>query len=194
MEQINFQQTIERLKDTGFCPIPNTVQVSIPDAKNVLWNGIRYFTGDKARWLPEYDEVVSWLTDNSGRGLLCFGNCGRGKTLICGKILPLVLNHYCRKVINCYDAQQMNANLDDVKQKHIIYVDDIGTESLSVKYGEKRLAFAELADETEKKGKLLIITTNLSIDELREKYGERTIDRLKAITRTVLFSGESLRK
>lgn len=88
----------------------------------------------------------------------------------------------------------MNANLDDVKQKHIIYVDDIGTESLSVKYGEKRLAFAELADETEKKGKLLIITTNLSIDELREKYGERTIDRLKAITRTVLFSGESLRK
>lgn len=72
--------------------------------------------------------------------------------------------------------------------------DDIGTENLSVKYGEKRLSFAELADEAEKKGKLLILTTNLSIDELREKYGERTIDRLRAITRTVLFSGESLRK
>lgn len=86
-----------------------------------------------------------------------------------------------------------NAELDVVKQKHIIYVDDIGTENLSVKYGEKRLAFAELADEAEKKGKLLILTTNLSIDELREKYGERTIDRLRAITRTVLFSGESLR-
>lgn len=104
------------------------------------------------------------------------------------------MNHYCRKVVSCYDAQQMNADLDVVKQKHIIYVDDIGTENLSVKYGEKRLAFAELADEAEKKGKLLILTTNLSIDELREKYGERTIDRLRAITRTVLFSGESLRK
>ena len=156
--------------------------------------GIRYFTGENARWLPEYEEVAGWLAGNEGRGLLCFGNCGRGKTLICGKILPLVLNHYCRKVVSCYDAQQMNADLDAVKQKHIIYVDDIGTENLSVKYGEKRLAFAELADEAEKKGKLLILTTNLTIDELREKYGERTIDRLRAITKTVLFSGESLRK
>jgi len=88
----------------------------------------------------------------------------------------------------------MNANLDEVKKKHIIYVDDIGTENLSIKYGEKRLAFAELADEAEKKGKLLILTTNLTIDELKEKYGERTIDRLRAITKTILFSGASLRK
>jgi len=194
MQQIDFQQTIDRLKDTGFFSIPNTVQVSITDAKEVLWAGIKYFTRENAKWLPEYDEVVRWLTDNNGRGLLCFGNCGRGKTLICGKILPLLLNHYCGKVVNCYDAQQMNADLDAVKQKHIIYIDDIGTECLSVKYGEKRLAFAELTDEAEKKGKLLILTTNLSIDELREKYGERTVDRLKAITKTVLFSGISLRK
>lgn len=193
MEQINFQQTIERLRDTGFSHVPNTVNISIPDAKSVLWAGIKYFTGEKAQWLPEYMEIVNWLTNNQGRGLLCFGNCGRGKTLICGKILPLVLNHYCRKVVSCYDSQQMNAELDSVKQKHIIYVDDIGTENLSVKYGEKRLAFAELTDEAEKKGKLLILTTNLSIDELREKYGERTVDRLRAITKTVLFTGESLR-
>ena len=194
MRQINFEQAIERLKDTGFSPLPSMVNISIPDAKTILWNGVKYFTGENAQWLPEYEEIASWLSGNDGRGLLCFGNCGRGKTLICGKILPLVLNHYCRKVVSCYDAQQMNANLDDVKQKHIIYVDDIGTENLSVKYGERRLAFAELADESEKKGKLLILTTNLSIDELREKYGERTIDRLRAITRTVLFSGKSLRR
>ena len=194
MERIDFQKAIGRLKDTGFSPLPNTVRVSIPGAKDILWNGIRYFTGKNARWLPEYDEVARWMAGNEGRGLLCFGNCGRGKTLICCKILPLVLNHYCRKVVSCYDSQQMNADLDSVKQKHIVCVDDIGTESLSVKYGEKRLAFAELADEAEKKGKLLILTTNLSIDELREKYGERTIDRLRAITRTILFSGESLRK
>ncbi len=194
MEHINFQKTLEHLKDTGFSPVPSTVSFSIPDAKKVLWAGIRFYTGDNAKWLPEYEEVANWMSDNKGRGLLCFGNCGRGKTLICGKILPIVLNHYCRKVVSCYDSQQMNAELDAVKQKHIIYVDDIGTENLSVKYGERRLAFAELADEAEKKGKLLILTTNLSIDELREKYGERTIDRLRAITRTVLFSGESLRK
>lgn len=194
MEQIDFQQTIERLRDTGFSPVPNTVNISIPDAKSVLWAGIKYFTGENAQWLPEYQEVVNWMINNEGRGLICFGNCGRGKTLICGKILPLVLNHYCRKIVSCYDSQQMNAELDSVKQKHIIYVDDIGTENLSVKYGEKRLAFAELTDEAEKKGKLLILTTNLSIEELGEKYGERTVDRLRAITKTVLFAGESLRR
>ena len=74
MEQINFQQTIERLKDTGFSPVPNTVQVSIPDAKRLLWAGIRYFTGENAQWLPEYEEVAGWLVGNEGRGLLCFGN------------------------------------------------------------------------------------------------------------------------
>ena len=55
MEQINFQQTIERLRDTGFSPVPNTVEISIPDAKNVLRAGIKYFTGENARWLPEYE-------------------------------------------------------------------------------------------------------------------------------------------
>lgn len=138
--------------------------------------------------------LPKWLTDNKGRGLLCIGNCGRGKTLICGKIIPVLLNHHCNKVVSCYDAQQLNADLDAVKQKHIIYVDDIGTEFLSVKYGEKRLSFAELVDEAEKKGKLLIITTNLSLSELQQKYGERTVDRLRAITTPVVFKGDSLRK
>ena len=78
MEQIDFRQTIERLKDTGFSPVPNTVEISIPDAKKVLWAGIKYFTGENARWLPEYEEVASWLVSNGGRGLLCCGNCGRG--------------------------------------------------------------------------------------------------------------------
>lgn len=193
MEQIDFKKTIESLKETGFNPIPNVVYISIPDAKNVLWNGLKYFTGD-AEWLPEYEEVAHWLSNNDGRGLLCYGNCGRGKSLICWKIIPLLLNHYCRKIVSCYDSQQMNANIDAVKSKHIIYIDDVGTENLSVKFGEKRLAFCEIVDEAEKRGKLLILTTNLSLDEISQKYGERTMDRLVAITTRVKFKGDSLRK
>lgn len=191
---VDFKQAIEDLRHTGFSPLPNQVQISIPGSKELLWRGIQYFTGEGARWEPEYDEISSWLENNTGRGLLCMGNCGRGKTLLCGKIIPILINHYCRKIVSCYDAQQMNANLDDVKQRHVLYIDDIGTEYLSVKYGEKRLAFAELVDEAEKKGKLLIVTTNLSDKEISEKYGIRTLDRLKAITKLVIFKGESLRK
>lgn len=194
MEAINFEESIKNLRDTGFSPMPDLVRISIPNAKDDLWRGIQYYTGNVAQWQSEYDEVVKWLSGNNGRGLLCLGTCGRGKTLICGKIIPLLLNHYHRKIVSCHDAQQMNANLDAVKQKHLIYIDDIGTENLSVKYGEKRFAFPELVDEAEKKGKLLIVTTNLSIAELQEKYGVRTVDRLRAITVPVLFKGESLRK
>ena len=191
---IDFKRTIDRMRDTGFSPAPSTVGISVPDARNVLWQGIRHFIGESAVWLPEYERIAEWMTDNRGRGLLCFGNCGRGKTLVCGRVLPLVLNHYCRKVVSCYDAQQLNARTDEVKSRHIVYVDDIGTEAVSVKYGERRMAFPELADEAEKKGKLLLLTTNLSLDDLKDKYGERTVDRLRAITKTVLFSGESLRR
>lgn len=191
---VNFEKVIGDLKEIGFSPIPNTVNIAVPDARLMLWRGIQYFTGDAASWQPEYDNVASWLSDNKGRGLLCLGNCGRGKTLICGKVIPILLNSFCHKIVTCYDAQQMNAELDTVKQKHIIYLDDIGTEFLSVKYGSKRLSFAELVDEAEKKGKLLIITTNLSLKELQEKYGERTLDRLRAITTPVVFKGDSLRK
>lgn len=193
MEQIDFKRTIEGLKATGFNPLPNSVNISIPDAKRILWNGLNYFVG-KAEWLSEYEEVSNWLSDNKGRGLLCYGNCGRGKSLICWKIIPLLLNHYCHKIVACYDAQQMNADIDAVKQKHIIYIDDIGTENVSVKFGEKRLAFCEIVDEAEKRGKLLILTTNLSLDEISQKYGERTMDRLVAITTRVKFKGESLRR
>ena len=175
MEAIDFKTTLDSLREVGFNPMPNQVHITVPDAKDVLWRGLNYFTGGK-------------------RGLLCHGNCGRGKSLICWKIIPLLLNHYCRKIVSCYDAQQMNADLDTVKQKHILYIDDVGTESMAVKYGERRLAFCEIVDEAEKRGKLLMLTTNLSLEEISQKYGERTMDRLVAITRRVKFEGNSLRR
>lgn len=195
MEQVNFRKTIEELRDTGFNPIPNTIRVSIPNAKETLMQGIRFYTvDDAAKWLPEYDAIAEWLSDNKGRGLLCYGNCGRGKSLICCKILPVLLSHYHRKVMSVCDAQHMNSNIDAVKAKHIICIDDIGTEEASVKFGERRQAFPEIVDEAEKRGKLLVATTNLTISEIKEKYGERTVDRLVAITKAVHFHGESLRQ
>ena len=191
---VNFKESVEHLKEVGFNPMPDTVRVSIPYAKQQLWNGLQYYLGDKAEWLPCYDEIVDWLTDNQGRGLLCYGSCGLGKSVICGKIIPVLLNHYHHKVVSIYEADSMNSHIDSVKEKHILYIDDIGTEGESVKYGERRMAFPEIVDAAEKKGKLLICSTNLGLADLKAKYGERTTDRLKAITRQVLFTGNSFRR
>lgn len=194
MGRIDFEKTIGILRETGFDLKPNLVDIAIPNAKRELWRGLNYFAGNSAVWLPEYEEVAKWLSGNNGRGLFCQGNCGRGKSLICGRIIPLLLLHYCNKIVNCYDTQQLNADIDSVKAKRIIYIDDVGTENISVKYGERRMAFPELVDEAEKCGKLLLITTNSTHQELEEKYGVRTMDRLVAITKLVRFQGASLRK
>lgn len=194
MDEINFKKVSDYLFETGNIERPDYVYVGIPDAKKMLMKGIQFFTNNKGVWLPEYDAIADWLEGNNGRGLFCIGAVGRGKTLICTKVIPALLNWYHRKVVSIYDAQQMNANVDDVLSKHIVCVDDLGTEKESVKFGERRMAFAELADAAEKKGKLLIITTNMSLNELREKYSERVVDRLRAITKAVLFDGKSLRE
>lgn len=192
---MDFKKTIEDMRAFGYLPIPDLVMLKTDvNTTALLMRGIRYFCGESGTWQPEYDEVAAWLADNEGRGLLCYGDCGRGKTLLCGKIIPLVVNHLYRKVVSCYDAKRINRDINDMLTKKLIYIDDIGVENESVKFGERRQCFVELVDEAEKTGKLLVLTTNLSLEQMEDKYGLRTIDRLRAITKTVLFQGDSLRK
>ena len=173
------------------------ISISIDNAKEILTNALRYFISLENResvWLPEYEEVADWLSDNQGRGLFLYGNCGRGKTVLARYVIPAILLKYDRKVVNCFDAQEMNTNLDEVLKKKIVCIDDIGTEEISVSYGNKRLAFLEVVDAAEKHGKLLIITSNLNQEQLVQKYGDRTMDRIISTTKRVLFKGKSLRR
>ena len=86
-----------------------------------------------------------------------------------------------QKIVNCYNAQEMNTKIDEVLKKKIISIDDIGTEEILVQYGNKRLAFLEVIDAVEKEGKLIILTSNLNHEQIIEKYGERTMDRILSL-------------
>lgn len=173
------------------------INISIGGAKNILTNALKYFISLEKKeyiWLPEYEKISEWLNDNNGRGLFMHGDCGRGKTVLARYVIPAILLKYDRKVVNCFDAQEMNTNLDDVLKKKIVCIDDIGTEEISISYGNKRLAFLEVVDASEKHGKLLIITSNLNQEQLVQKYGDRTMDRIISTTKRVLFKGKSLRR
>ena len=193
----NFEAIVEEMKAHGMKLPESKVFISVPNAKEVLRNAMRYFIGMEGRdaqWLPEYNEVASWLSRNNGRGLFLYGNCGRGKSILCRFAIPAILLKYCRKVVTVFDIQDMNRDIDEVLSNHIISLDDIGTEELSIKFGERRMAFAEIMDAAEKRGKLVIISTNLDSHGIKERYGDRILDRIMATTTRVLFTGKSLRQ
>ena len=202
MEQIDseyFKKLVSQMRDTGYPQEIDRVQINIPNAEKRLRGGLQYVVNMKSGCNAEWNErnyrpIVDWMTDNKGKGLLMFGGCGLGKSVIGMYILPLLIKDVHKKVVNIFSAQELNKKIDEILKLHIIYIDDIGTEDNLNSYGNKRMPFAELCDAAEKKGKLLILTTNLSIDELTQRYGNRVVDRLIASTKAVPFTGDSLRK
>lgn len=194
-----FKNLVSQMRDCGYPQDIDRVKIHIPNAEQRLRGGLQYFVNMKAGCNAEWNErnyrpIVDWMTDNKGKGLLMLGGCGLGKSLIGMYILPLLIKDVHRKVVNIFNAQELNKKIDEILNLHIVCIDDIGTEDNLNSYGNKRMPFAELCDAAEKKGKLLILTTNLNIDGLQERYGDRVVDRLIATTKAVPFTGDSLRK
>lgn len=168
-------------------------------AYDLITTGLKAKFGDNAVWLSEYQHIVDWLNDSKGYGLLVTGDSGLGKSVICRDIIPAILNEQdgsCSR-ITCLVTTAYNLATDgdelNLYSPKFIMIDDIGTEGEFVKFGAHRNMFMEVVDFAESNGKVLILTSNLTIKQLTEKYGERTVDRLKNICWLVKIEGESLR-
>lgn len=199
-QEPSFAEVAEYLQKQGYDSRRDPHHITIPNARKRMEDGLRYFLGDKAQWQPCYDSVADWLTDNKGRGLLCFGTPGMGKTLVCAKILPVILGNGGRP-IPCVDATELKTRYEELKNERIVIIDDLGKEPRK-HFGNVDNSFFELCNNAERHGNLLIITTNLSTtpydrtlypSSIQETYGIDVLDRLKAITKTARFEGSSLR-
>lgn len=160
--------------------------------KELIEQGMRFYVGE-FKWIDAYDEIVDWLEDNRSMGLVCAGDFGLGKTIICGSILTAMFDEWKWDYISV-SAYELSQKVDEIKKHDLVIIDDIGVEGEAVIYGERRHIFNEIVDYAEKNGTLLILTTNLNGKELAKKYGIRTLDRLNHITRAVVFHGKSERK
>ncbi len=192
----DFESVVWDMKRHSMKVPSERVCIELDNAHEWLENALRYFLlldGRGMKWLPEYDEVVSWLAKNDGQGLFLYGNCGRGKSLMIRYVLPAIFLKCFNKVVNVFDAQEMNCELDKVLSKRLVSLDDIGTECVLNQYGNRRTAFAEVMDAAEKDGKLVLISTNLQECDLRQQYGDRVLERVRACTKRVMFSGDSVR-
>lgn len=185
--------------------------IHIPDARQRLEVELRKHLGDNLRWLPAYDDIANWLSDNKGRGLLCVGTPGLGKSLICRTILPAIIGG---KWSVC-SAVEMTANegktshVDTLIKECRVVVDGLGTETVRTNYyGQQRRPFFDLCNATEQSGNLLLVTTNLSTtpipkthpqsalypDSILNRYGNDVISRLRATTVVVEFQGDDMRR
>jgi len=147
-------------------------------------------TIDTYKHLSAYDEIIDWLVDTRGRGLMLMGECGLGKSTILNYVIPAIFRTKTNKVLRSVPAKELAAVERNVAP--FIIIDDLGTESIKNDYGTKIDAVADAISYAEDSSKTLLITTNLSGKSLKERYDERTLDRLRKC-KVVVIKGESFR-
>lgn len=158
--------------------------------------------------LSEYDEIIEWMTDTEDKGLMLAGDCGRGKSVVLNYVLPVLFRmknrillpvhaqDICKELPNqqAYYGQRPPTYLDRLLNSPFPAIDELGVEPMMNDYGEKSEGFNMVLNAAERYHRPVFATTNLNDDKMLNRYGERTMDRLTHLCRTVHFQGESLRR
>jgi len=162
------------------------------ELKEMFIKAFKYYdrTIDKYEHLSSYDEIIDWMVDTKGRGLMLMGECGLGKSTILNFVIPAIFRTKTNKILRSVPAKELGA-VDRNKAPFII-IDDLGTESIKNDYGTKIDAVADAISYAEDSSKTLLITTNLTPLALKERYDERTLDRLRKC-KVVIIKGKSFR-
>lgn len=134
---------------------------------------------------------------DSNKGYLYHGPEGNGKTTTMKNTVNGRVGFYSSNDIVCIAQESGPAGLRyHVRNKwNEIIIDDIGHEPTTTKhYGTEIQPIVFFITECYVIGKKLHITTNLTFDELKDKYGTYVVDRLKEMCEWISFDGPSFRK
>lgn len=168
---------------------------SMDDAKSIIMQLAPQLdsTINKLIWLEEYDKICAWMIAPE-KGLSLIGAPGRLKSVIGTMILPVLYKSFYGLNIKPVDSYMIHEHFNELSKHPIIIIDDVGEEPPVNDFGSKHEPFSRLVDYCEKNSRVLIITSNLSSNELISRYGVRPVDRLDKLCTPVLFKGKSYRK
>lgn len=139
----------------------------------------------------------------SGYGLILHGNVGTGKTLffklLHADVMKVGWGSIDKRLKIFSMAQTAGLGMADIAKQmdemrgDEVMIDDIGVEPTFNNYGVKFDVLGYIVDCRMDCGKRTHFTTNLTMNEIRDRYGDRVIDRLTELCKAVQFSGQSMR-
>lgn len=154
-------------------------------------------------------KAAKWLSGKYKSGLLLYGSaCGTGKTTLGNAMCTLVnymfdscYSQYRKTVyrttainlVKVYSENQEQYNR--LVTQELLFIDDLGTEPASIKiYGNEFSPVTEMLYARYDRNRWTVVTSNLSDEQIKERYGERIDDRLREMFDKIHFQGKSYRK
>lgn len=140
------------------------------------------------------ENIVNWMFDQNKRWLILSGTMGTGKTTMIKSIRTVFSSsvYYHAKCI--FDEFKMKESLPDIPYNKPLLLDDMGEEPLVCKiYGEDHAPITDLLLRRYDKRATTVIATNLTIDEIQKRYGDRLADRIVEISAHIFNDAPSYR-
>jgi len=140
----------------------------------------------------------------AGKGIVFEGATGRGKThAMCAVANDLGVDGFVAwldflETIRAWwrlrtdDAHRFDPSRWAERSRHL-FIDDVGTEESRSNTELGAEAFAQVVNARYKAGLVTHVTTNLGIEELGKRYGDRTVSRLAETCVWVQMTGEDRR-
>jgi DNA replication protein DnaC len=142
----------------------------------------------------------------NGRGLFLYGSVGTGKTHLAVSIIDYIARMHKRQIVpevifttsinmltnikNGYDDNRAGDICGYYEDSDLLVVDDLGSEKVTDWVNE---LFYRIIDNRYTGLKPVIITTNYSIRELKDKLSERFVSRVFEMCRGLRFEGDDYR-
>lgn len=168
----------------------------------------KIFTGDKEAE-AHIQKAAYWLVNQQTKtSLLLLGSVGNGKTTLATAICRLISILYgspykseqkhvtAVKAIQIPDiVKQDPERWERITKSEMLFVDDFGTENVTVKsWGNEISPVTEMLYYRYDHQLFTILTSNLTIEDLGARYGERIADRMAEMFDRIPFSNPSYRQ
>lgn len=144
---------------------------------------------------------------NQGLGLIIKGPVGTGKTTAAIAIMKEAIKRkkspyfismisLLDKLMSFRDQEERYEFEQRIQNCPLLVLDDLGGEYIGKNKEESWMLkrIMSIIAERHQRSKSIIITTNLPIKELAERYDQRAIDRIRSTNQIITLLGESLRK